>query len=64
MVSKCPKIAILGPSEYVDFDIPYVHIHVCIFRKLNRYVKHIWQVICVEKNMFFYYVMYVKIILK
>ena len=63
MGPKCPKIAMFRPGEIGGFDIPYVHIHVCIFRELNRYVKHIWQVICVEKNMFFYYVMYVKIIL-
>ena len=64
MGPKCPKFAIFRPSEIGGFDIPYVHIHVRIFRELNRYVKHIWQVICVEKNMFFYYVMYVKIITK
>ena len=35
MGPKCPKIAILGPSEYGAFDIPYVHIRTYIFKKLN-----------------------------
>lgn len=48
MMPKCPKIAMLGPSEYVNFDIPYVHIRTYIFKKLNRYVNQLSPFICVE----------------
>ena len=51
--AKMPNFVIFRLSEYGAFDIPYVHIHVCIFRELNQYVKHIWLFICVEKNIFF-----------
>lgn len=50
---KCPKIAILGPIEYVNFDIPYVHIRTYIFKKLNRYVNQLSLFICVENPVCF-----------
>ena len=53
IVQKCPKIAILGPSEYVEFDIPYVHIRTYIFKKLNWYVNQLFPFICVENPVCF-----------
>lgn len=46
--AKMPQNAILGPSEYVDFDIPYVHIRAYIFKKLNRYVNQLFPFVSVE----------------
>lgn len=53
IVPKCPKIAILGSSEYVNFDILYAHIRTYIFKKLNRYVNQIFPFICVENPVCF-----------
>lgn len=36
MGPKCPKIAMFRPGEIGGFDIPYVHIHVYVFKGLKR----------------------------
>ena len=53
IVPKCPIIAMLGPSEYVEFDIRYAHIRTYILKKLNRYVNQLSSFICVENPVCF-----------